>query len=296
MPILVGMALMGVAGFALQKRYRGNQRLRRFQTSYLQIWLPLLLLVATALKQIDLLGSLINAGIYYACATLFMVCTFAVFRWRVREIDASVAALTAAFGNTVMVGIPLFEAVAARDALELMYLVIPLHALVLFSVATALNAVAGRSRGAGRVALKLPNVTYALAVGVVLSMVLEHHAVYDLIRANVVRVMQFSTFFVLGLSMGGVQPGQSLGRVLVGLAVAKLFAMPAFIFAAFWVLGASYARGACLVAALPVGINVLSYAATFDDGSTEYVSQVILYTTAGFFVSVVALLAGLGYL
>lgn len=296
MTTLVWMILVGFLGFAVRRKHRDSPRLEQIQTSYLKLGLPLLLLVATALKRIDLLDSLLSAGFYYASASLFMLGTFAVFRWRVRELDASVAALTAAFGNTVMVGIPLFEAVAARDVLELMYLVIPLHALVLFSVATGLSALAGRAHGAGRLALRLPNVTYALVLGVILGVLIEHQAGYDAIRGKVVGIMQFATFFVLGLAVGGVQPRRHRSSVLLGLTAAKLLVMPAFVYAAFRLLGAGDARGACLVAALPVGVNVLGYAATFEDESTGYVSQAILYTTGGAFVTLVALLALFGYL
>ena len=200
------------------------------------------------------------------------------------------------FGNTVMVGIPVFEAVHARNALELLYFVVPVHALVLFSLATAVNAVTDPSRQAGRrPVLRLPSITYALALGVALSFVVPESAWSSGLRQALAVAIKYLTFFFLGVALGDVPIGGRGRRAILGVTAAKLLVMPAFVYGVFWCVNPAHARDACLIAALPVGINVVSYAASVDPGSTSQVSRSVLLSTLASVVTLTALLMALGY-
>lgn len=269
----------GVVGFAVGRRAHDRVWLVDNQRRFLTAGLPVLLLLCTAFTPLDLAACLTNAGLYFAAACVFLLACTALsarLRW---DIEPTLVGLTATFTNTVMVGIPTFEAVHARDALALVYFIIPLQALVLFAIATLAYVRGGRRwPGANRRQL-VPNVTYGLAAGVAIGVLIPHPHELDGVREILVGILQLTSFTVLGTSLGGIRATGGDRRIVGGLVVAKLAVMPAFVYAVFLALRPAHSAAATLIAALPIGINALSYAASTDERSIKYVSRAIFLTT-----------------
>lgn len=282
----------GVIGFVVGRQAHDRPWLLKQQRAYLTIGLPVLLFACSALGEIDLVRCIANAGLYLLAAGGFLVaCTLiaARLRWNV---EPTVLGLTATLTNTVMVGIPLFNAVDARDVLALIYFIIPLQALSLFTVATF--ALRRTDERATRPQL-VPNVTYGLVAGVAIGAILPHPPELDGIRTALFAILQVTSFTVLGTSLGCVRVGSSKRSIVGSLVLAKLVLMPAFIYGVFALLRPEDAPAATLIAALPVGINALSYVASIEDRSTSYVSRAILYTTVAAIPSLGIWLRVFGY-
>jgi malonate transporter and related proteins len=291
--VLLVLVLVGLAGFATARLAGPRPAVRAFQAVYLKYVLPILLLAFRALAKIDLKTNIENAGLFYLASAVFLIVTFFLARRLRLDLDASVAALTATFLNTVMVGAPLFECVHASDALCLLYTVVPFHSFFLFPIATLVWWLA-RGRHPSGPRQGVPFILYAMVIGTILSFFIPSSELTGSAKRAIGIATHFSTFFVIGLSMARVKLVVS-GRAVRWMTFVKLVVMPAFIYGVFRVLRPEYAPAATLIAALPAGISTLAYSEAFGERDTAYTSQTILFSTAGSILSLSVWLWALGY-
>ena len=222
-------------------------------------------------------------------------------------------ALSASFGNSVQLGIPLAAALFGEAGLAIHIPLVSLHALVLLSVATVLaeldlarTAVPGRPPSSlpATMATTLRNtVIHPVVLPVLAGMLwnvggLGLHPVVDetlqLLGSAVVPLC----LVLIGLSLAyyGVQ-GHLRGAT--GVALVKLLVLPALVLVvARGVFGLAGVPLAVLVmmAALPVGSNPLIFAQRYDTLPAEATAAIVFSTVA--FVATaagwLALLAWLG--
>ena len=210
----------------------------------------------------------------------------------------SVRALSATFGNTVQLGIPMATALFGEAGLSVHLAIVSLHALTLLTIATAL------------VELDLAR-AHALSQGERRSLAAT---LFTTVRNTVIHpvvlpVLAGLAFNLTGLAIPGlvdetlqmlalavvpmclVVIGMSLDhygikgslRGAIWLSVAKLFVLPALVLVVGrWVIGLSGVPLAVIVicAALPVGSNPLLFAQRYRNLEGETTTAVVISTFA----------------
>jgi predicted permease len=224
-----------------------------------------------------------------------------------------VRAITAAFGNTVQVGIPMAAALFGETGLQIHLAIVSLHALVLLTLSTAL------------VELDLARAQHALGGGrSQLAKTLLSTARNTVIHPVVLPVLAGLSWNALGLPLPPVMNEvlQLLGSavvplclVLIGMSLAyyglqgrvrsaitisavKLLGLPALVLGvAHWGfgLGGLPLQVVVMVAALPVGSNALIFAQRYRTLESE-ATAAIVFSTLGFALTAPLWLALLGWL
>ena len=247
---------------------------------------------------------------FFLPAAALLLAVYAWQRWRgapQREGSAApaVRALTACFGNSVQLGIPLATALFGEAGLAIHVALISLHALILLSLATLLVeldlARAARRGGAARstlaatLATTLRNtVIHPVMLPVLLGLAWNasgiglHPIVDETLQVLGLAVVPVCLVLIgLSLAYEGVQ-GQLRGAL--GLMALKLVGLPALVLGvAHWGFGLTGLPLAVLVvlAALPVGSNPLIFAQRYATLQAEATTAIVLST-----VAFVATLAG----
>ena len=235
---------------------------------------------------------------YFAAFGVMWVLGSAVIR-RVFGRDARagvVAGLSAAYGNTVLVGIPLTIAAYGDDGAVVIALIIALHLPVLMTASTILIGVAERRDGVGGA---VPSAT-AVARGVTLNLVrnpliicLVAGALWNLLglpfsglpRTLVDRIADIAStaaLFAMGMNLRnyGIRGNIRAGLVL---AVLKLLVMPGLVLLAvrYMVpLPPAWGNAAVLAAACPTGVNAYVVAARFRTGEALASNAITVSTAA----------------
>lgn len=275
---------------------------RVLSNAALYIFIPALLLRTTVRLDFAALPWR-TVGAFFMPAVALLLAVYAWQRWRGaarRDGPAApaVRALTASFGNSVQLGIPLATALFGERGLAIHVALISLHALILLAVSTLLVeldlARAQRRDGAAAstltatLATTLRNtVIHPVMLPVLLGLTwnaggLGLHPVVDetllVLGSAVVPVC----LVLIGLSLAyyGVQ-GQVRGAL--GLTAAKLLGLPALVLAvAHWGFGLAGLPLAVLVvmAALPVGSNPLIFAQRYRTAQGEATAAIVFSTLA----------------
>lgn len=275
---------------------------RVLSNAALYIFIPALLLRTTIrLDFATLPGTMVAA--FFVPATGLLLAIYGWQRWRgAAERNGAAApavrAISATFGNSVQLGIPLAAALFGETGLALHVALISLHALVLLSLATLLAEVdlahsprPGRnapSSLAATIATTLRNtVIHPVMLPVLLGLAwnlagIGLHPIVDetllVLGSAVVPVC----LVLIGLSLAyyGVR-GQI--RVAMHLTLAKLLAMPALVLlVAHWGFGFAGLPLAVMVvmAALPVGSNPLIFAQRYNTLQAEATATIVFSTLA----------------
>ena len=282
---------------------------RVLSNAALYVFIPALLLRTTVrLDFAALPGRTVGAFFLPAIALLLAVYVWQRWRGAVAQHGAAapaVRAITASFGNSVQLGIPLAAALFGESGLAIHVALISMHALILLSLATLLAeldlARALRRRGSApsslwaTLATTLRNtVVHPVMLPVLIGLAwnasgIGLHPIVDetllVLGSAVVPVC----LVLIGLSLAyyGVR-GHLRGAL--GLALAKLIGLPALVLVvAHWGFGLSGLPLAVLVvmAALPVGSNPLVFAQRYDTLKAEATAAIVFST-----VAFVATLAG----
>ena len=275
------------------------------------IFIPALLFRTTA--RIDV------AGLPWATLTAFFAPVMAVLlgvyawqRWRlftVREVEGgrlsaidatrpSVRAISATFGNTVQVGIPLSAALFGEKGLSIHIAIVSLHALGLLTVTTALVELdLARSRSAlgqadshlGVTLLSTARNTIIHPVVLPVLMGLLWNAlgwplpqVIDEVLITLSQAVVPLCLVLIGLSLAynGVR-GSVKGAL--SLCVLKLLVLPTVVLlVSHWGLGLTGLPLAVvvMVAALPVGSNALIFAQRYNCLQAEVTAAMVFSTLA----------------
>jgi predicted permease len=239
----------------------------------------------------------------------------AVYGWQRRHRAAdgvaspSVRAISASFGNSVQLGIPLAAALFGEAGLQIHIALVGLHALVLLTVLTALvetdlarSAPGSRAFGATLANTVRNTVIHPVVLPVMAGMLwnftgLGLHPVADEALAALGSAVVPLCLVLIGMTLAyyGLQ-GRARGALR--LSALKLLLLPALVLAvAHWGFGLAGLPLAVVVmmAALPVGSNALIFAQRYDTLAAE-ATAAIVFSTFGFVATASLWLAVLTWL
>ena len=262
------------------------------------IFVPALLFRTTARLDLNSLPWLTLAA-FFMPVLLVLLTVYGWRRWRrgaacasAEPAAPSVQAITATFGNTLQIGVPLAAGIFGEAGLAIHVTVISLHALTLLTALTLLVELdlARANPAAGGLARTLlttvrntvihPVVLPVLAglmlnaIGVVLPAVLDE--VLLMLGTAVVPLC----LTLIGMSLAYYGWPKAWGAVL-GLAALKLLVLPAMVLvAAHWGFGLSGLPLAVIVmaAALPTGSNALIFAQRYRTQEGETTAAIVAST------------------
>jgi hypothetical protein len=246
------------------------------------------------------------ATYYLATGVVFALGALAARRGFGRAGDEAVLlGFAAAYGNTVMIGIPVVLTVVGADATFALFLIISFHSLVFFTLTTVLvESVRGARAGMRGVVPEIARgvvtnpILVALALGVVANRTaLPLPALFrdfaQLVGAAAVPCALFATGAALRqFPIGGALP---LVAVLVGLK-GVVHPLIAYVLAAYvFALPTMFTAVAVVLAALPVGVNPYLFAARYGVAEAECATAIAISTPLAVVTVSLALVAlGLG--
>jgi predicted permease len=248
---------------------------------------------------------------FFVPALLFV---FVVYAWQRRRAADRVAAptvraISASFGNSVQLGIPMVAALFGEPGLAIHIALVSLHALILLTVLTALVEVDLARAQAGRTAFGATLLTTArntvlhpvmlpVLAGLAWNLTgIGLHPVADEALAGLGSAVVPVCLVLIGVTLAyyGVQ-GQVRGALTT--CVLKLLVLPALVLVtAHWGFGLDglALSVVVLMAALPTGSNALIFAQRYQVLQTEATAAIVLSTvafvlTASMWLGVLALL------
>lgn len=176
--------------------------------------------------------------------------------------------LTAAFGNNALIGIPMVAGLFGTTGLVLVFTVLAVHSLLLFSFQSLYNSVAGSEpfKPATLIASLANPMIIGLLLGVAVNLTGLPLPGWSLQLAHwLAQAALPCALIVLGANLGGyrLRPG----AYAWGITFAKLLAMPMLVLGAcLWLGIGGVPRGVLvLMAANPCGVNVLGFARSVED-------------------------------
>jgi malonate transporter and related proteins len=238
---------------------------------------------------------------FFVPQLLFMLVVYASQRRRAREAGepalASTRAITAGFGNTVQVGIPMAAALFGEAGLAMHITVVSLHALVLLSVLTVLVELdLARAGNSGEAASSLADtlkltvrntVIHPVVLPVLAGLVynaagLRLHAVVDEVLVLLASAVVPLCLVLIGLSLAyyGLPKRP---QAAAALAVGKLIVLPLLVLvvARFgFGIGGMPLAVIVMMAALPVGSNALIFAQRYRTLESEATAAIVFSTLA----------------
>jgi predicted permease len=250
---------------------------------------------------------------FFVPALLLIAAMYLFYRYRAQPgapvVAASVKAITAGFGNTLQVGLPVAAGVFGEKGLAIHIAVVSLHALSILTMLTALVELdLARERRSGQLAATLRQTVRNTVIHPVVLPVLAGLAWHFTglpLPAVADEALQTLGTAVVPLCLTLI--GMSLAyygwprawRGLAGLVAAKLLLMPAIVLAVgFELLGLRGLPLAVIVmiAALPTGSNALIFAQRYRALEAEVtaatvVSTVLYVATAPLWLALLAWLS-----
>jgi len=262
------------------------------------IFVPALLFRTTARIDVATLPWLTLAA-FFIPVVLLLTAVYTVQRRRRRLLGMGVAgpsvqAITATFGNTLQVGVPVAAGIFGEPGLAIHITVVSLHALVLLSVTTALVEL-----DLGRAAAASHGQSLWKTLGSTVRNTVIHPVVLPVMAGwlwnssglalppliDEVLVMLSTAVVPLCLTLIGTSLAYygwpRAWRSTLGLATLKLLLLPVLVLLlAHWGLGLSGLPLAVIVmiAALPVGSNALIFAQRYQTLETETTAVTVLST------------------
>jgi malonate transporter len=234
-------------------------------------------------------------GAFFVPVLVLIALMYAWLRRRQRPgdgvVEPSVKAITAGFGNTLQIGIPVAAGVFGEQGLALHIAVVSLHALAILTLLTALVELdLARDSGSANLAATLRQTVRNTVIHPVVLPVLAGlawNATGLALPAVADEALQTLGTAVVPLCLTLI--GMSLAyygwprtwRGLAGLVAAKLVLMPAVVLGvAHWGLGLSGLPLAVIVmiAALPTGSNALIFAQRYRALEAEVTAATVVST------------------
>jgi hypothetical protein len=296
---------VGLGWIAGRMRWLGDERrgadpARTLSNAAFYIFVPALLFRTTSRLDFGLLpwGTL---AAFFVPVLLLLVAVYAWQRGRERAAALpaapSVRAISATFGNTLQVGVPMAAALFGEAGLGIHITIVSLHALTLLTVITILVELdLARARARHEQTASLASTLAAMlrntiihpvvlpvlsgmafnATGLPLPPVVDE--VLELLGSAVVPLC----LVLIGMSLAyyGVR-GSARGAI--GLSVLKLLVLPALVLlVAHWGFGLAGLPLAVVVmmAALPVGSNALIFSQRYETLEAEATAAIVVSTVA----------------
>lgn len=301
--LLAIFAVVAIGWVAGRLRWLGdNDPARTLSNAAFYIFVPALLFRTTARVDFHHLPWKTLGGFFVPVVAMLLV----VYAWqrgwhrrgRVPAAAPSVRAISATFGNTVQIGVPLITALFGEPGLEIHITIISLHALTLLTVLTALveldlaheRRVQGHSDDhlletlakTVRNTIIHPVVLPVLAGLVWNALLPPLPAIVDETLQTMGQAVVPLCLVLIGMSLAyyGVR-GAMKGAVV--LTLAKLLVLPAVVLAAgHWGLGLDGVPLAVIVmaAAMPVGSNALIFSQRYETLEAETTAAIVFSTVA----------------
>ena len=311
--IFVVVALGWVAG---KLRWLGDKDpARTLSNAAFYIFIPALLFRTTARVEFDKLPWATLAA-FFVPVMAVLIAVYAWQRWwnRKRRLPVaapSVRAITATFGNTVQVGIPMATALFGEAGLSIHITIISLHALTLLTVLTALVELdlARESRSLGH-----SNTHLLQTLGRTARNTLIHPVVLPVVAGLIWNATGISLpvfadeilqtlsqavvplcLVLIGMSLAYYGVRGALKSALV-LSVLKLLVVPALVFGMAFAMGLTGLALAVVVmaAAMPIGANALIFSQRYEALEAE-VTAACVFSTVGFVFTAPLWLSVLGH-
>jgi len=299
LPIFAVVALGWGATFTTLFDAASARALARF-VFFFAIPLMLFERVATTAPVEGGAGALL-ATFYAATATVFALGAVAArFGFARRADEAVLCGFAAAYGNTVMVGIPVVLTVVGDAAAFATFLIISFHSLIFFTLTTVLvETVRGAEAGLRRVPMEVARgvvtnpILMALALGLVANRTgLTLPAVVEGFAELVGEAAVPCALFATGAALRGFRVRGALGLVAVLVALkgvvhplivvtlaTQVFALPAL-----------FTAVAVLLATMPVGVNPYLFAARYGAAEAECATAIAVSTPLAIVTVSVALI------
>lgn len=227
---------------------------------------------------------------YFGSAFAVFGLAFAAARgpFRRRGAEPAIFGISAAFSNTIILGIPIVLRTFGEPAAVPLSLVVGFHSALLFTLTTACaeagagGAVAPRAllAGVGR-GLAANPILWGIAGGLALNLLgLRLPGIVDRLAEILGSAALPAALFALGANLARFRLGEGLAPALA-LAGLKVLAHPALV----WLLGSFVfplrpvpLAVAVTVAALPTGINAYLFAARYRAAVPEATSTILVST------------------
>jgi predicted permease len=298
--------VVGLGYIAGRMRWLGeNDPARTLGNIAFYIFVPALLFRTTSLLDFDRMPWDTLIAFFVPVIALMLL----IYAWERRRLrtsggpaaSPSVRAISATFGNTVQVGIPLATALFGAAGLEIHIAIVSLHALTLLTVLTALVELdLARERVSqgqqtahlGRTLLQTARntvihpVVLPVVAGLVFNLVnLPLPAMADEALQQLGSAVVPICLVLIGLSLA--EAGAALGGAVPGalvLSALKLVALPALVLVVgHWGFGLNGLplTVVVMVAALPVGSNALIFSQRYATLEAE-ATAAIVFSTLGF--------------
>jgi predicted permease len=304
---LLAIFLMVALGYgAGRMRWLGDERLgadpaRTLSNAAFYIFVPALLFRTTSRLQFGTLPW----GTLAAFFTPVLMLLVGVYLWerrrnrggRLPAAAPSVRAISATFGNTLQVGVPMASALFGEAGLGIHITIVSLHALTLLSVLTTLvelDLARARTHHEGRGGL-WPTLNLTLRTTIIQPVVLPVLAgmLWNASGLPLTAVLDESLvvlgsavvplcLVLIGMSLAyyGLQ-GSAKGAV--GLSLLKLLALPLLVLGVgHWAFGLHGLplQVVVMVAALPVGSNALIFSQRYETLEAEATAAIVFSTFA----------------
>jgi predicted permease len=234
--------------------------------------------------------------IYFVAALVLFVGQLIRFGLNRRS---ALMALTATFGNTVMIGVPLIGLAYGQPGLVTLFTLISVHSLILLTATTVvletLAAHEERLQGRGQryqillavLAAAKSGVLHPIPFPIILGLLfaqtgLVMPAVLDKPLQLLGSAFAPIALLLVGVTLAHVQVGMHLKPAL-GLSFLKNLALPALVAALGWALGASGVPFTAMIvtASLPVGANVFLFAERYAVAEELVAASMAVSTVLG---------------
>jgi len=294
-------ALIGMGAAAVRLRLLDAAAVKGMSDFVFYLAMPSLLfhsmVTAPPLRLLDVAGSFIaGAFLLFLVAVLLSRLAF-----RARLAAASVFALNAVFGNTVMLGVPIIDSAFGAEGVAYLLAIVAFHSGLLLPLATILIE-ADSGQGRGPLAVLRATLPGLLRNPVVVCIVLAlAWRVTGLgLAAPIDRLLMLLgaagpplALFCLGATLPKPDGWKGMGEVAAATAL-KLLVMPALVAALAWMAGVRGIAFAVVVlaAAMPTGANAFLLARRFGTMMEASASTVVASTA----LSLLTLTVLLGWL
>ncbi len=302
---LLPVALLIAAGFALARlRWVGPAMVKPLSTLAFMVLTPVLLFRTMSRVHVEQL-ELQPAVAYMATLTLAFI---SMFWWRGFNRSAAVLALAVTYSNAVMIGIPLVSLAWGEAGLVTLFTLIPIHSLVLLTVATmALEIVmaheaASHAPDTGWRALRVGGkalgraVLHPVPLPIILGLLFAQTgwvvpAWLDTPMAWMGKGFGPLALLLVGIALAGSSIGTQL-RPALALCAIKNLAVPLVTAASGLLLGIQGLPLLVLVvtAALPIGANVFLFSQRYGVAQELITASVALSTVLAVFTVPMAIL------
>lgn len=259
--------LLIVLGYVLGRRkVIVGENAKALSTLAFKLFLPMVLFTGMIKAPLhDGLDLRVLAAYFVPALLIFVLVNLLTHHWNKRPTPYG---LTASFSNNVLIGIPMVASMFGPPGLVLLFTVIAVHSLMLFSFQSFYESLTGQAPF--RVKTLVGSLANPIIIGLLMGMAVNLTGLQLPLWAEqlctwLAQAALPCALIVLGANLSGYRLTPSAEAVSV--AVAKLMVMPLLVLLACVLLNISGMPRAVLVlmAAGPSGVNVLGFATTLVD-------------------------------